>query len=275
MTLKYKTVKHKTIKSYRKLYLENLPELQELFIEWIVEKSNFYTINNAGKAIGYFIVSKQNSLVEFFVDTQYINEAAGIFENIYSKFNIENVLCKSFDALLLKCCCNGKMKYKVVGHLFRDYIDTAPQDITEFTKIELADESDYDDFVKHDNELYETKEDLRFFLKNRYALKYYIEDKLIGCGFLIKVNEFYNHCDIGMWVDTPYRNKGYATKIISDLKQRCIKDGVTVTCGCAADNIASRKVLEKNGFRTKHDLLMFGKTEESIQELTDFVKENI
>jgi len=167
------------------------------------------------------------------------------------------------------------MKYKVSGHLFRDYIDTTPQDITEFTKIELADESDYDNFVKYDNELYETEEDLRFFLKNKFALKYYIEEKLIGCGFLIKVNEFYNHCDIGMWVDTPYRNKGYATKIISDLKQRCLKDGVEVTCGCAAENIASKKVLEKNGFRTKHDLLMFGKTEENIQELTDFVKENI
>jgi RimJ/RimL family protein N-acetyltransferase len=167
------------------------------------------------------------------------------------------------------------MKYKVIGCLFRDYIDTIPQDISEFTKIELADESDYDDFVKYDNDLYDTEEDLRYFLKNKFALKYYIADKLTGCGFLIKVNEFYNHCDIGMWIDTPYRNKGYATKIISDLKQRCINAVVSVTCGCAAENIASKKALEKNGFRAKHNLLMFGKTEENIVELSDFVKENI
>jgi len=272
---KYKKVKYEAIKSHRKLYLSKLSELQELFIEWIVEKSDYYIINNSGGETGYFIVSRQNSLVEFFVDIQNIDEVTVIFEDIYSKFNIENVLCKSFDSALLKCCFNGNMKYKVVGYLFRDYIDTPPQDVSEFTKTEFADESDYDDFVKYDNELYETEEDLRFMLKNRLALKYYIEDKFIGCGFLIKVNEFYNHCDIGMWVDTPYRNKGYATKIISDLKQRCIKEGVKVTCGCAADNIASKKTLEKNGFRTKHDLLMFGKSEENIRELSEFVKGNI
>ena len=261
----YNKATYEEIKSFRKLYLEKLSELQELFIEWIVEKSNYYTINNNSEKIGYFIVSKQNSLVELYVDIQNINKIDRIFEDIYHIFNIENVLCKSFDSILLKCCCNSNMKYKVMGYLFRDYIDTIPQNISEFTKIEFADESDYDDLVKYDNELYDTKEDLRFILKNKFVLKYYIAGKLIGCGFLIKVNEFYNHCDIGMWVDTPYRNKGYATKIISDLNQRCIKDGIKATCGCAAENIASKRVLEKNGFRTKHNLLMFGKTEENIQ----------
>jgi RimJ/RimL family protein N-acetyltransferase len=273
--MEYKKVKYEEIKNYRKLYLEKLSERQELFIEWIVEKSDYYTINNNSEAIGYFIASKQKSLVELYVDIKQINQITEIFEEIYNEFNIENVLCKSFDSVLLKCCLNNNMKYKVVGCLFRDYIDTIPENISEFTKIEFADEADYADLVKYDNELYDTEEDLMFILKNKMVLKYYIEDKLIGCGFLIKVNEFYNHCDIGMWVDTPYRNKGYATKIISDLKQRCIKEGVEVTCGCAAENTASKKTLEKNGFRTKHDLLMFGKTEGNIRELSDFVKENI
>ena len=271
----YKKVKYEKIKSFRKLYFEELSELQELFMEWIVEKSDYYTINNDDEVIGYFVVSKQNSLVELYVDIKNINEITEIFKDIYDKFNINNVLCKSFDSILLKCCFSNHLKYKLVGHLFRDCINTTPQDISEFTKIEFATEADYDDLVKYDNELYDTEEDLRYILKNKLALKYYIEDKLIGCGFFIKVNEFYNHCDIGMWVDTPYRNQGYATKIISDLKQRCIKDSVEVTCGCAAENTASKKALEKNGFRTKHDLLMFGKTEENIQKLTDFMKENI
>ena len=54
-----------------------------------------------------------------------------------------------------------------------------------------------------------------------------------------------------------------------------MKEGVQVTCGCAAENIASKKTLERNGFRSKHDLLMFGVTEEDIQEINEFVKENI
>ena len=66
--MKYKKVKYEEIKNFRKLYLEKLNERQELFIEWIVEKSNYYSINRNDEAIGYFILSKQNSLVELYVD---------------------------------------------------------------------------------------------------------------------------------------------------------------------------------------------------------------
>jgi predicted acetyltransferase len=261
MIFNYKKVNYEEIRTYRKLYLESLSELQELYIEWIVDKSDYYTINNNSENIGYFVVSEENSLVELYVDTKYVNNLTKIFKEIYNKFNIENVLCKSFDSILLKCCCNSNLKYKIIGYLFRDYVDTTPQDIGEFTKIEFASESDYDDLVKYDNELYDDEEQLRYMLKTKSILKYYIDNELIGCGLLIKINEFYKHYDIGMWVDTPYRNKGYATKIIYDLNQRCIKDGIKATCGCSADNIASKRVLEKGGFRTKHDLLMFSRTE--------------
>ena len=254
----YKKVKYGEITSFRKRYFEELSGLQELFVEWIVAKSYYYTINNEGGTIGYFIVSKQNSLVKLYVDMKNIPEITEIFKDIYSKFNIQNVLCKSFDAALLKCCFSSNLEYKPAGHLFRDCIDTAPQDISVFTKIEFAAETDYDNLVKYDNELYDTEEELRYMLKNKMILKYYIEDQLTGCGFLIKATEFDNHCDIGMWVDTPYRNQGFGAKIISDLKQRCLKNGVEITCGCAAENTASKKALEKNGFRTKHDLIICG-----------------
>jgi len=164
-TFTYKKVEYEAIKSYRKLCLAQLSGLQELFIKWIVEKSNYYTINSNGKEIGYFIVSKQNSLVKFYVDTQNTDEVTKIFEEIYGTFHIENILCRSFDSILLKCCFNNNMK------LFRDYIDTTPQDISEFAKIEFADESDYDNLVKYDNELYETEEDFKVHLKKQTCLE--------------------------------------------------------------------------------------------------------
>ena len=208
----YIKVNYEEIENYRKQYLEQLSELQELFLEWIVDKGNYYAINSNDKTIGYFIISKQNVLVEMYVNNKYINEITEIFNGIYNKFNINNILCKSFDYLLLKCCLDNNFKYKPVGHMFRDCIETVPQDVSEFTKINFADETDYEDLLKYDNDLYDTEEDLMFILKNRMVIKYYIEDKLIGCGFLIKVNKFYNHCDIGMWIDTPYRSKGYRHK---------------------------------------------------------------
>ena len=60
-----------------------------------------------------------------------------------------------------------------------------------------------------------------------------------------------------MWVNSAFRNKGYATRIIANLKGYCLKNNIFLTCGCDIDNIASKKTLEKNGFISKHDLLEF------------------
>ena len=40
--------------------------------------------------------------------------------------------------------------------------------------------------------------------------------------------------------------------IISHLKESCLKAGYTPIAGCAADNVASRRTLERCGFMTKH-----------------------
>jgi RimJ/RimL family protein N-acetyltransferase len=63
--------------------------------------------------------------------------------------------------------------------------------------------------------------------------------------------------DIGMWVNCDFRNKGYAARIIAHLKGYCLEHNVVPICGCAVDNLASRKTLEKNGYISKHDLIEF------------------
>ena len=65
----YKKVEYEEIQSYRKRYLEELSELQELYVEWLVEKGSYYTVSNSGEIIGYFIISPQNSLVELYVNS--------------------------------------------------------------------------------------------------------------------------------------------------------------------------------------------------------------
>ena len=63
--------------------------------------------------------------------------------------------------------------------------------------------------------------------------------------------------DVGMWVNPVFRRQGYATLIISHLKETCLKAGYTPIAGCAADNIVSRRTLEKCGFMTKHCAIVF------------------
>lgn len=78
-----------------------------------------------------------------------------------------------------------------------------------------------------------------------------------GCGYLIRVLPDKEILDVGMWVNPVFRRQGYATLIISHLKETCLKAGYTPIAGCAADNIASRRTLEKCGFMTKHCAIVF------------------
>ena len=59
-----------------------------------------------------------------------------------------------------------------------------------------------------------------------------------GCGYLIRVLPDKEILDVGMWVNPVFRRQGYATLIISHLKETCLKAGYTPIAGCAADNIA-------------------------------------
>jgi predicted GNAT family acetyltransferase len=60
-----------------------------------------------------------------------------------------------------------------------------------------------------------------------------------------------------MWVNPQYRRQGIATKIISYLKNNCIDSNQRPICGCAYENFASQKTLEKAGFVSKYKLLGF------------------
>lgn len=86
---------------------------------------------------------------------------------------------------------------------------------------------------------------------------YCLDNQLIGCGFLIRSMDNREFYDIGMWVNSVYRGKGFATRIISHLKGYCLENNMVPICGCAVDNKASKKTLEKNGFFSKHDLIEF------------------
>ncbi|MBZ9623835.1 GNAT family N-acetyltransferase [Clostridium sp. FP2] len=53
------------------------------------------------------------------------------------------------------------------------------------------------------------------------------------------------------------RKKGVGTYIISKLKEHCISNDLVPICGCAYNNYASKKTLEKAGFITIHRIVRF------------------
>ncbi len=252
---KFKKVEFDEIKEYRNQYLDSIYESQELYIEWIVLKSDYFIIE-IEEPVGYFIISPENIMVEFYLTKSSIKYCEWIFKKVMEEFKVEKIYCKSFDSLLMKCCHKRSMSYEIIGTLFRDYIDTEMDDMSEYL-IRKATKDDIPCLLLQKDELYESEDELYLLVKNNNIYMYYFEGQLVGCGFIIKVLEDRNYYDIGMWVKTEYRNRGIASRIISNLKGACIKNHMIPICGCAVDNIASKKTLEKNGFHSKHDLIEY------------------
>ena len=98
-----------------------------------------------------------------------------------------------------------------------------------------------------------------FSQKETYAIIY--EDKIVGCVGLL----FYPNChqdwgkdavELGYWIGEEYQNRGICTKASKILVKRAFKD-LNVKAIYATyyiDNIKSKRVLEKLGFKYYNDL---------------------
>lgn len=236
-------------------YLSTIYESQELFLELIVKESEYFLIEDE-KVSGYFIISRDNILVEYYLTASILRNAECIFDKIIADLKVSKVYCKSFDPILLKCCMNNRLTYKIDGLLFRDFINTSTDPMSEFL-IRKAKKGDIPALLQYRDGLYESEEELSKFVSGENVLMFLLNGELIGCGYLIKIIDNRNFHDIGMWVNSAYRRRGYGERIIAYLKNYCLQNHFIPVCGCGVENVGSRKTLEKNGFFSRHTLIEF------------------
>lgn len=244
------------IETLRIQYLKSLPEFQELYLDLLVASGRYFIIFRANNAIGYAITNPENTLVEYYITNEVAAKSPSIFQEVLSNLKIDKVWCKSFDFLLLDACLLKFKKHEVIGTLFRDNISSPNFFIGELD-VSTAQERDLPLHLQQEDGLYETPEELETFVRQGSVLLFRRDNELTGCGFLIKIHPNWNYYDIGMWVNPSYRNQGFAVQIISYLKNYCLTNHLKPVCGCAFENVASQKTLEKNGFFSKHKLLEF------------------
>lgn len=255
--IEIKKARFHDLENLRIEYLNSLYEFQELYLELLVKESDYFFLLLNSEIAGYVIVqASENKIVEFYLKESFMVGTQKFFEKVCWELKIAKVYCKSFDSLLLNCCLINSATYKLEGVLFRDMVETKSFFTNELTT-RLAAPNDLPFLLEQKDGLYETKEELDGFLKNQNITLFQKDDSLIGCGFLIRLHHNWNYFDIGMWVNPDFRKQGYATQIISYLKEYSLKNGFVPICGCAYDNIASQKTLERNGFISKHKLIEF------------------
>jgi predicted acetyltransferase len=81
------------------------------------------------------------------------------------------------------------------------------------------------------------------------------DNELIGAGECRISNGQTPYADLGMITGKKHRRQGIGLYILAMLKQECYQRSAKPICSCAADNLPSRKTIEKAGFITQHRLL--------------------
>ena len=151
------------------------------------------------------------------------------------------------------------MQYEVFGRMFRKILASEKFHTDSRYDVRLAQMSDYNFLLQQKGGLYETPKELEDLIGKGTVTMFIGHGQLVGCGYSIPVFPNGDYYDIGMWTNPEFRNTGVATYIISYLKEECISNNKIPVCGCAVDNIASMKTLEKNGFVSKYKLIKFTK----------------
>jgi GNAT superfamily N-acetyltransferase len=247
------------IQFYRTEYLSSLPEFQELFLELMIKDSDCYNFQMDDKEIGYVIINHNEVMIEFYVINSYIPSSYEIFRQVLKDLSVTGIYCKSFDSMLLSNCLLNSLSYSVDGVLYRDYVGVLIKKDTDITmhKAELSSTgllSGQDDSIKV---LFETEQQLREFINNEHVFEFYKDAEFIGCGIVIRTIDDWDFCDLGVWVHPSKRGNSIGSQIILNLREFAIKNNLKPSCGCAIDNIASQRTIEKCGFVSKHKMIHF------------------
>ncbi|BCY19217.1 hypothetical protein hrd7_30660 [Leptolinea sp. HRD-7] len=245
------------IEQLRLDYLNHLPLSQEYYLEILIKDSNLYIIFIDNTQAGYFVLSPDNVLLEYYIFPEWINQMDEIFGFILKEVGIKKALCKTFDSDLLFCCLAFHKKTSTIGFMFRDFKAKSSNVTPSGINVRRAEMNDEDQIIAVNEEVFDHDEEVGQYIRAQQIFLFEKANSLVGFGIFSPVFQGRKEYDIGMLITPPFRHQGYGTFIINYLVNYCRQNGWIPNAGCAVENIASRKCLEKAGFVTHHRLLEF------------------
>jgi RimJ/RimL family protein N-acetyltransferase len=247
------------IAKFRIDYLNSLPEFQELFIELMICNSDYYIFQSENDEIGYAISNNDGVLIEFYVLDKYLPSSNEFFMQALKDLSITDVYCKSFDSLLLSNCLLNNLQYSIIGLLYRDYVEPLINKDSSI-KMKKADRLSVSLLLGQDEsikELFETEQQLNDFITDENVFEFHQNEEFVGCGMVIRTHPYWNFCDLGVWVNPSKRGKAIGSQIILHLREYSIRNNLKPSCGCAIENLASQKTIEKSGFVSRYKMINF------------------
>lgn len=239
----------------REQYLANLIEPQELLLEVMVPSATHHRITHRGETCGYFLVHNDDTLLELYVHEPYWVFAEAIFKQIQQRTGVRRALVKSFDHLFLSSVIAHQTQVRSLGLLVRDYLPRMLPDLGLRFTTRIASCSDHARIAGVDQRVFTHAARLRQVVERGRVTLFEDDETLLGFGILQPVVDGRCDVDIGIAVDAPFRNRGYAVYMFRHMVERCLNDGYRPIAGCAESNRPSRSLGERIGMVARYRLL--------------------
>jgi len=234
-----------------------LPQPQELFVENLVATGTCWSIRRDDEEIGYAVIHGAETLVELHVRTTELRCLAAAFEELASARGLRRILAKSFDPSLMFVALLRPRQVRTTGLLYRVIVD--PDFAADAAiGVRAATLDDLAPLLRLGADFFDGPAEIEDYIAAGGLMIYEAGDGApLGAGVMKPVVPGRDDVDIGMVVDRRRRRRGHGAYIIALLKAHCLARGWRPICGCAIDNLASQRTLERAGFASRHRLVEF------------------
>lgn len=236
----------------------------------VVGRAPHWQIEVDDQQAGYFAARTDDKrLLQFTVTDRFLPMASELFAFVVSRDRVQTASAGTFEPAYLAHCLDHQQRVEVRSYLFQDHrrvepiLDSYPS--AQFRLAAAVDAERLATFYSQNDEYEDTEAILTGFgSRLNYAQRLIDQEQVF---VLVKENELLGvgecrlsasqppYADLGMITAKQHRRQGIGAFILARLKQECYRRNAKPICSCAADNLPSRKTIEKAGFITQHRLL--------------------
>ncbi len=238
---------------------KSLSAPQDGMWEALTGYAQHWEIQYKNQSVGYACVKDQNWLLQFFVLPEWLHQGEVIFQEFIQQQKIEKALIGTNNPLCLSIAMHHQKSTQIHTYLFSDFIKT--RSIEREGRLKKAESSDLERLVEF---CYQSmgapKEWLTGYvnglIQKGEIFAFEKGNEILGTCEVRKSESDHQIADIGMVVSPFHRRQGLGTFLLGKAKEIALEWNRSPICSCEKDNIGSLKSIQKNGFRSIHQMLL-------------------
>ena len=250
----------KLIQALKQAWLKSLTAPQDGMWESFTDQAKHWLIQLNQETVGYTCVNEENTLLQFYLQPQFLNEGAAIFKTFIQQQKITQAIIGTNNPICLSLILHLNQSVQVHTYLFKDFSASAPttnQDIA----VVMAKSKDLLKLIAFCNYSVGAPEQwLKVYLGDLIEKGeiFILEDagEVVGTCEVRKSASNPDVADLGIIVSPDHRKKGLGTLLLGKAKEIALQWKKSPICSCEKDNLGSLKAIQNNGFRSIHQMLL-------------------